>query len=60
MDEECERNVTTELTVGTTYSIASFLANTVIKTMFKRFVTSRHFNIENMQLVLLIFERLYR
>ena len=32
MEEECDRNVTTELTVGTTYSVTSSLANMVIKT----------------------------
>ena len=29
MEEEYERNVTIELTVGTTYSVASPLANTI-------------------------------
>ena len=30
-EEECERNVMTELTVGTSYSVASPLVNTIIK-----------------------------
>ena len=40
MEEECERNVLTELTVEATYLVTSPLANTVIKTIFKQFVTN--------------------
>ena len=52
IENECERNVMTELTVGTTYSVASPLANMVIKTFC-------HFNIENMQLTIINFLSIY-
>ena len=56
MEEEYERNVMTELTVGTTYSIAPPLVNTVTKNkIFKQFVNFCHFNIKNMQLTVINF-----
>ena len=52
IENECERNVMTELTVETTYSVASPLANMIIKTFC-------HFDIENMQLAFINFLRIY-
>ena len=59
MEEEYEKNVTTEPTVGTIYSITSPLVNIVIKKIFKWFITSCHFNIKNMQLTVINFLSTY-
>ena len=52
IEKECERNITTELTVGIPYLVASPMANMVIKTFC-------HFNIGNMQLTVINFLSIY-
>ena len=59
MEEECDRNVTTELTVGTMYSITSPWLIQLLKQNFQEVCHIRYFNFKNMQLTVISFEHLY-
>ena len=56
IEEEYDRNVTTKLNVGTMYSIASPLANRLLKQGVRHI---HHFNFENVQLTVIKYLRDY-
>ena len=53
VEEECDRNVTTKLNVGTTYLIAPPLANRLLKQNLQGVRHIHHFNFKNVQLTVI-------